>query len=84
MTFNETWVFFPEQMTEEFRRLLRGMEGKVNDAPFRGFGAAEVRFLRTSKPVPVEGGFEMVLSFEVSPVLADCDIHPFGNLGIGE
>ncbi len=75
---------FPEAVTEEFRCLLRAMEDRaVNDAPFRGFDAGQVRFLGASEPVPEEDGMKIVFRFEVWPSPDGCDVLPFGNLGIG-
>lgn len=64
-------VITAAQATQTFLNHLMKSRGSVNNAPFRGWAAGEVKFLVGSTQTRANGDVELTKEFDVSPNLTD-------------
>jgi hypothetical protein len=65
--FAETHYLPDSQVTDQYKGVLFGLTGKVNDAPFRGFAAGECLFLGASGSKRSDSDWEISFRFAASP-----------------
>lgn len=70
----ETWQIAREDLTWSYQRFVARMTNKVNDAPFRGFGLSEVRFLGATSQPNGDDLYSCTFHFEASMTVEDITV----------
>lgn len=74
LQWSETWQIARGDVDWSYVRFLHDMTGKLNDAEFRGFDVAEVRFLGASAQPNGEDLFSFTFKFAASATVEDITI----------